>query len=230
MQATTPQACNQFLAHKSAASYPKRHLYTGFACGIADPDWEFIDREYSNSCHETGAALAYKFASEENPMQLRNDTGGMDDDEFNDEDEGVDVVYPYQQYMNKAATVASEEEMSDVPECEMSSSHEGSVIDDDVLDRMDAVANSGFGTGAFSHCPVVLTSDGGDEVMEIEMGIQMDDISVDSSKKRKRWADDDDNAQQQIHQLQYPTQTKFAGAPWGALQQNNAKRDQARRN
>jgi len=126
--------------------------------------------------------------------------------------------------MNKAATVASEEEMSDVPECEMSSSHEGSVIDDDVLDRMDAVANSGFGTGAFSHCPVVLTSDGGDEVMEIEMGIQMDDISVDSSKKRKRWADDDDNAQQQIHQLQYPTQTKFAGAPWGALQQNNAKR------
>ncbi|KAG0642688.1 hypothetical protein HOY80DRAFT_1014399 [Tuber brumale] len=227
MQATTPQACNQFLAHKSAASYPKRHLYTGFACGIADSDWEFIDREYSNACHETGAALAYKFASEENPMQLRNDTGGMDDDEFNDEDEGVDVVYPYQQqYMNKAAAVASEEEMSDVPECEMSSSHEGSVIDDDVLDGMDTVAGSGF-----SHCPVVFRPDGGDEVMEMEMGMQMDDISVDCSKKRKRWTDDDDdNVQQQVQQLQYPTQTKFVGAPWSAFQQNSAKRDQTRRN
>ncbi|RPB02335.1 hypothetical protein L873DRAFT_452940 [Choiromyces venosus 120613-1] len=225
MQATTSQVCNQFLAHKSAASYPKRHLYAGFACGIADPDWEFIDREYSNACHQTGAAVAYKFASEESPMQLRNDSGGMDDDEFNDEDEGVDVVYPYQQYMNKAAAVASEEEMSDVPECEMSSSREGSVMDDDLLDKMDAGVNSGFGTSAFFNCPVVFRPDGGDEVMEMEMGMQMDDISVDSTKKRKRWADDDDdgNMQQQAQQLQYPTQTGF-GAPWGAFQQNNVKR------
>ncbi|PWW79243.1 hypothetical protein C7212DRAFT_360710 [Tuber magnatum] len=228
MQATAPQARNQFLAHKSAASYPKRHLYTGFACGIADPDWEYIDREYSNACHETGAALAYKFASEENPMQLRNDTGGMDDDEFNDEDEGVDVVYPYQRYMNKAAAVAPEEEMSDVPECEMSSSYEGSVIDDDVLDKMEPGINSGFGTGASYHCPVVFRPDSGDEVMEMEMGMQMDDISVDSSKKRKRWTDDDDNVQQQLQQLQYSTQTEFAGAPWDAFHQNNAKRVRVR--
>lgn len=157
-------------------------------------------------------------------MQLRNDTGGMGDDEFTDEDEGVDVVYPYQQYMNKAATTVSEEEMSDVPECEMSSSHEGSVMDDDVLDRMDAAVNSGFSTSAFSHSPVVFRPDGDDEVMEMEMGMQMDDISVDSSKKRKRWADDDDNVQQHVQQLQYPTQTEFASSPWDAFQQNNAKR------
>ncbi|CUS08631.1 unnamed protein product [Tuber aestivum] len=219
MQATTPQTCNQFLARKSAASYPKRHLYTGFSCGIADPDWEYIDRDYRNSCH--GASTAYKFASEENPMQLRNDTGGMDDDEFNDEGESVDVVYPYQ-YMNKAPAVASEEEMSDVPEYEMSSSYEGSVMDDDAFDGMDPGVNSGFGTSTSSHCPVVFRPESGEEVMELEMGMQMDDITADCSKKRKRWTDDDDD---NVQQLQYPTQPEFAGASWGGgIFQNNAKR------
>lgn len=176
---------------------------------MTDNDWDFIENDYSSQYH------SYKFASSETPIQLRNDTGGMDE-----EDEGVDVICPYQQnFMGKAGST-SEEEMSDVPECEMSS-REGSVMDDEVSEGMHPVDSS---FGSFSNGPVVFRQEGGDEVMAMEMEMQMEGISTDSSKKRKRWDDDDNLQQQPTQQFNYPPATGFAVAPWGSFEQNSVKR------
>lgn len=207
---------DQWLLYKERASNTQRHMYQGFSCGARDPDWDFVDQQALKELRPSGANAAYKFASEENPMQLRNDNGGMDDDEFDDEDEGVDCVYPYHAGRLIVKT-PTEKAMSDVPECELSSSREGSVMEDEMLDAMDSAVSESFG-------PVVFAHEGGDDMMmEMELEMQMT-AAASSNNKRKRWADEDDCVQQQ-HQQQAPFS---AAVGWGAFPQGGAKRVRVR--
>jgi hypothetical protein len=54
----------------------------GFACGLRDNDWDFADTP----------SRGYSFSSEDSPMQLRNNSGGMDEDDVSVKD----VWYPHQ--------------------------------------------------------------------------------------------------------------------------------------
>lgn len=203
---------DQWLSYKERSS--QRHLSAGFSCGARDPDWDFIDQQALQELRPSGANAAYKFASEENPMQLRNDNGGMDDDEFDEDDEGVDCVYPY--HAGRLITKApGEKAMSDVPECESGSSCEGSVMEDEMLDVMDSAVSESFN-------PVVFAQEGGDNMMmEMEMEMQMT-AAANSNNKRKRWADDDDSVQQ--HQ-----QSPFSAATaWSGFPDSGAKRVRVR--
>jgi len=71
----------------------------GLGCGIRDSDWDFAD--------SLSIGSSYTFASSEAPVQLLNNSGGMDDDE----DENIkDVWYPHQQLPQ---TEEADSEMSD---------------------------------------------------------------------------------------------------------------------
>lgn len=199
---------DHWLSYKERST-SQRHLSAGFSCGARDPDWDFIDQQALKELRPEGANAAYKFASEENPMQLRNDNGGMDDDEFDEDDEGVDCVYPYHAGRLIGKTSA-EKAMSDVPECESGSSCEGSVMEDEMLDVMDSAVPESFNPVVFAQ------EDSGNMMMEMEMEMQMT-AAANSNNKRKRWADDDDCVQQ--HQQQNP----FAAAGWGGFP-DSAKR------
>jgi len=54
----------------------------GFACGLRDSDWDFADTP----------SRGYSFSSEDSPIQLRNNSGGMDEDDVSVKD----VWYPHQ--------------------------------------------------------------------------------------------------------------------------------------
>jgi len=193
---------DQWLSYKER-SVSQRHLSAGFSCGARDPDWDFIDQQALQELRPSGAKAAYKFASEESPMQLRNDNGGMGD-EFDEDDEGVDCVYPY--HAGRLITSTSPEKaMSDVPDCESGSSCEGSVMEDEMLDVMDSAVSESFS-------PIVFAQEGGDSMMiEMEIGMQMN-VAANSNNKRKRWADDDDCVQHQ-QQSSFSTTTAWGGFP-----------------
>lgn len=191
---------DQWLSYKERSS--QRHLSAGFSCGARDPDWDFIDQQALKELRPSGADASYKFASEENPMQLRNDNGGMDDDEFEEVDENV---YPG----HLIAKTSAEKAMSEVPECESGSS-EGEGSEDEMLDVMDSAVPESFN-------PVVFAQEGGDDMMmEMEMEMQMT-TAANSNNKRKRWGDDE-----QQQQSPFP-----ATAEWGSFP-DSAKRVRVR--
>lgn len=199
---------DQWLSYKERST-SQRHLSAGFSCGARDPDWDFIDRQALQELRPSGTDASYKFASEENPMQLRNDNGGMDDDEF---DEGDENTYPFNADITSQTPAGKA--MSEVPECESGSS-EGEGSEDEMLDVMDSAVPESFN-------PVVFAQEGGDDMMmEMEMEMQMTS-AANSNNKRKRWGDDENCVQQQ-QQSPFP-----AAAEWGAFPDSNAKRVRVR--
>lgn len=207
-QAMNSYKQDQWLLYKERST-SQRHLSAGFSCGARDPDWDFIDRQALKDLRPSGTDASYKFASEENPMQLRNDNGGMDDDEFDNGDESA-----YHFRTGIISKTPAEQAMSEVPECESGSS-EGEGSEDEMLDVMESAVPESFN-------PVVFAQEGGDDMMmEMEMEMQMT-TAANSNNKRKRWGDDDDCVQQQ-QQSPFP-----AAAEWGAFPDSGAKRVRVR--
>jgi hypothetical protein len=72
----------------------------GFSCGDRDSDWDFADTPSRGYC----------FASEDTPIQLLNNSGGMDEDDV----VVKDVWYPHQSATAPATQAAQQDsEMSD---------------------------------------------------------------------------------------------------------------------
>jgi hypothetical protein len=80
----------------SLKHHTKPSCVYSFACGERDSDWDFADTP----------SRGYSFASEDSPVQLLNNSGGMD------EDDAVvkDVWYPHQA---ATAPVSQDSDMSD---------------------------------------------------------------------------------------------------------------------
>ena len=85
----------------------KPSVVYGFSCGEHDSDWDFADQPSRGS---------YAFASAESPIQLRNNSGGMDEDDA----PKAEVWYPFQNQnqnqqpqQQQAAVAAADCEMSD---------------------------------------------------------------------------------------------------------------------
>jgi len=76
----------------------------GFACGDRDSDWDFADTP----------SRGYSFATEETPIQLLNNSGGMDEDEV----PVKNIWCPYQTPASTAPVVV-EEEMSSSDDMDM---------------------------------------------------------------------------------------------------------------
>lgn len=204
-QVTMSYKQDQWLSYKERST-SQRHLSAGFSCGARDPDWDFIDQQALKELRPSGTDASYKFASEENPMQLRNDNGGMDDDEF----DGDENAYHFRTGI--ISKTPAEKAMSEVPECESGSS-EGEGSEDEMLDVMDSAVPESFN-------PVVFAQEGGDDMMmEMEMEMQMT-TAANSNNKRKRWGDDE---QQQQQSSPFP-----AAAEWGAFPDSGAKRVRVR--
>lgn len=91
----------------------------GLGCGARDADWDYLDAMPSR--------CGYTFASEDAPVQLLNNHGGMDEDE----DVVRDVWTPYQQM---AAAAEEQIEPAEAPDSEMSDSASHS---DDMDTEMD---------------------------------------------------------------------------------------------
>lgn len=134
----------------------KHHVPNRFSleCGARDPDFDFID------------PVPYTFASEEGPIQLRNNYGGMDEDEVKVQD----VWTPYQQMAAAAEeqiepTHAMDSEMSDEP---VSSG-----------DDMDIDIDAGAGAGVGNN-------------FNFQQNIQMNPVQQ-SNKKKRNFEDIDVN-------------------------------------
>jgi len=74
-----------------------------FACGDRDSDWDFADTP----------SRGYSFATEDTPIQLLNNSGGMDEDDI----PAKNVWYPYQ--ATASAPIVAEEEMSSGDDMDM---------------------------------------------------------------------------------------------------------------
>ncbi|KAH0608017.1 uncharacterized protein H6S33_002069 [Morchella sextelata] len=202
---------DQWLSYKERST--QRHVYAGFSCGARDPDWDFVDQQVLKELRPESANTGYKLSSSENPMPLLNDNGGMDeDDDYSSYDD--DCVYPYHGGRMLQAPAETQ-----VPECELGSSPEGSVVEDEMID---------VSGGEERFAPVVVQHDGDDMMMEMELEMHMSAAAAAAAaapsggvSKRKRWADDEEeNVQQQQQQAPF--------AAWGAFPQPGAKRVRVR--
>jgi len=86
--------------------------YASFACGGPDSDWDYVGESLDNAASYN---RGYHFSSENNSIPLRNNDGGMDEDER----PTTDVWYPHQQ-ASAESSLDSDSEMSDSMDMDMS--------------------------------------------------------------------------------------------------------------